>query len=112
MRRLLTSPVLLNILFIAGASAQTAPPDTPRQGTETTKDAPSTMMGGMQDCPMMQGQHGAMMQGTHPPMGQGHGMQDGMEHCAAMHGTAAVQDHPMHRRANRHAHPSRRRTND
>ena len=99
MRRFLTSAALLNLIFIVGASAQTAQPEAGHHPAEEAKGVPSTGMTPMHDCPMMQdkGAHMPRPDGAHPPMGQGHRMPKGMGHCCAMHAPAAsAEPHAMH----------------
>ena len=85
MRRQFTSAALLNLLLVAGASAQTAPPRAPPPPV-----APAT------DCPMHDPAGGHMMQPGTMPMRQEHPMPGAMKHCRAMHDSAEHrQQHQM-----------------
>lgn len=101
MRRFLTTACLVNLMFIAGLSAQTVKPHAEHHPAETQKQQPSAVAGAKHDCPMMKDEGGHMMgpEGAAAPTGQAHRMPDGMEHCSTMHSPAASQEqpHPMQR---------------
>ncbi|UZW57111.1 hypothetical protein NUH86_20420 [Sphingobium sp. JS3065] len=81
MRRHFASAALLNLLLIAGASAQTAPPRAPPPAAAPAEHDPA-------------GEH--MMQTGTMPMQPGHPMPGAMEHCRAMHDSAEHrQQHRM-----------------
>ena len=86
---------LLNLVLIAGVSAQTAPPHAGHHPAEAAESAPSAAADGQHDCPMMKEEGGHRMgSATHSPspqMGQAHQMPNGMKHCSEMHGPAAPQ---------------------
>ena len=100
MRRFLATACLWNLMFIAGVSAQTVKPHAEHHPAEGPKQPPSASADAGHDCPMMKGEGGPMMgpDGAPSPMGQAHRMPDGMEHCSAMHSSAAAreQPHSMH----------------
>jgi len=76
MRRQFASAALLNLLLVAGASAQTAPHRAPPPTTPAT------------DCPMHDPAGSHVMQPGTMPMRQEHPMPGAMEHCRAMHDSA------------------------
>lgn len=96
MRRFLTTACLVNLMFIAELSAQTVKPHAEHHPTETQKQQPSAAAGAKHDCPMMKDEGGHMMgpDGAAAPTGQAHRMPDGMEHCSAMHSSAAAREQP------------------
>lgn len=96
MRRFFIAGVgLLNLMLIAGASAQNAPPHAGHNLGEAAKSAPSPAADTKHDCPMMKGEGGhnmgSAMPSPSPQMGQAPQMSDGMKHCSDMRSPAASE---------------------
>jgi hypothetical protein len=95
MGRFPISVALLNLVFVAGASAQTTKPHASHHPEEAVKPAPPAAGNAPHDCPMMKGEDAgrgmAHDSGQPSPLQKGpaHQMPDGMEHCADMHGPPA-----------------------
>ena len=86
----------LNLMFIAGVSAQTAQPHAGHHPAEAAESAPSAVAEPQHDCPMMKDEDGHRMHsdGMHPPsgaMGSAQQMPDGMQHCSEMHSPVASE---------------------
>ena len=97
MRRLFIAGAgFLNLMFIAGVSAQTAQPHAGHHPAEAAESAPSAVAEPQHDCPMMKDEDGHRMgSATHAPspqMGQAHQMPDGMKHCNEMHSPVASEN--------------------